>query len=97
MRIAALAATDPAAIMHQSAWSRVVGVGDARSAEGAMPRLGGDRQSLIFEIFVPSRDKSPIRPFSPNTNPRIGAAAAIEYFMCIIVLQKNCGFPTPSP
>ena len=27
---------------------------------------------LIFVTFVPSSDKSPIRPFSPKTKPRIG-------------------------
>lgn len=36
------------------------------------PIFNTDRYFSIFVIFEPSRDKSPIKPFSANTNPRMG-------------------------
>ena len=37
-------------------------------------------QSLIFVIFVPSKDRSPIKPFSPKIKPSIGLfSVALSY------------------
>jgi len=38
----------------------------------ATPGLSGETYGLILLIFEPSSDKSPIRPFSAKTKPRIG-------------------------